>query len=31
LPVGAITSLFGSPLFIILLMRMNSQRQLISQ
>ena len=31
LPVGAITSLFGSPLFIILLMKMNSQRQLISQ
>ena len=31
LPVGAITSLFGSPLFIILLMRMNSQRQLTSQ
>jgi iron complex transport system permease protein len=31
LPVGAITSLFGSPLFIILLMRLNSQKQITSQ
>ena len=31
LPVGAITSLFGSPLFIILLMRLNSQKQMTSQ
>ena len=31
IPVGAITSLFGSPLFIILLVRMNSQKYLVNQ
>ena len=31
MPVGAITSLFGSPIFIILLVKMNSQKYLLNQ
>lgn len=31
MPVGAITSLFGAPIFIILLVRMNSQKYLLNQ
>jgi len=31
IPVGAITALFGSPIFIILLVRMNSQKHLLNQ